>query len=372
MSVFRCFSINLGGNSNLKDETSRKNIKISVIIPVYNVEKYLQNCIDSLINQSFEDIEFIFVNDASPDNSLSILYENQKKYPDKIVVIDSKKNLRQGGARNLGIKAARGEYIGFVDSDDLVLKDMYRRMYDVIKNAELDVVFCQHSRIAEDFKDYNISNKELKAEVVFNDYLISLNDKKLNDQDITNLIIEPLGGVWAGLWRKSLLIENNIYFPENLRYEDNYWSALIKSQLKKLFFINDIFYLYRSNPISTVNARNQKYNYDRIKIEKMLLEEVKKRNLFEKYKVAWEYIFITRYVVNTVLIFIKKFDVIDSRTILNIVCDLEQEFPDWYNNPIFKTRLSFKEKLRVKKIVNYTRFYLMYKMMYKKLKITRR
>lgn len=92
--------------------------KISVIIPVYNVEKYLQTCIDSLLSQSMKEIEFIFVNDASPDGSLAILQENQRLHPDQIRIIDSKVNLKQGGARNLGIAAAQAPLIGFLDSDD--------------------------------------------------------------------------------------------------------------------------------------------------------------------------------------------------------------------------------------------------------------
>ena len=107
-----------------------KTVKLSVIIPVYGVEKYLQACIDSVVNQTMKDIEFIFVNDASLDGSLEILRENERKYPDLICVIDSKENLMQGGARNLGIRAARGEYVGFIDSDDFIHPEMYEKLYN--------------------------------------------------------------------------------------------------------------------------------------------------------------------------------------------------------------------------------------------------
>lgn len=90
---------------------------VSIIVPCYNVEKYLPRCIESLVNQTLEDIEIILVNDASPDNSIKIMKEYELKYPNKIKIIDSQINLRQGGARNLGIDIATGEFIGFVDSD---------------------------------------------------------------------------------------------------------------------------------------------------------------------------------------------------------------------------------------------------------------
>ena len=118
---------------------------ISVIIPVYGVEKYLQDCIDSLLNQTFANCEFIFVNDASPDNCLNILLENQEKHPDRIVIIDSKKNLRQGGARNLGIAAAHGDYIGFVDPDDFVAPDMFKTLYEQAINTGADATYVKDS-----------------------------------------------------------------------------------------------------------------------------------------------------------------------------------------------------------------------------------
>ena len=124
-------------------------INVSVIIPVYNVQDYLQDCIDSLLAQSLDKIEFIFVNDASPDNCLNILLANQKKYPEKIIVIDSKENLCQGGARNLGIKKARGEYISFLDDDDEYYPEKIEKQYKLYKsknnqNIRNDILLCKY------------------------------------------------------------------------------------------------------------------------------------------------------------------------------------------------------------------------------------
>lgn len=124
-------------------------IKVSVIIPCYNVERFLQDCIDSLLAQTLNDIEFIFINDASPDNSLDILLKNQYKYPGKIKVVDLKHNICQGGARNKGIEIARGEYIGFVDSDDMVLPEMYEMLYNEAALAKADAAFIQYANIGD-------------------------------------------------------------------------------------------------------------------------------------------------------------------------------------------------------------------------------
>lgn len=98
-------------------------IEVSIIVPVYNVEKYLNRCVESLLNQTYKNIEIILVNDASPDNSIAIMKEYEKKYPDIIKCIYLTKNVRQGGARNRGLKIAKGKFICFVDSDDWVDSD---------------------------------------------------------------------------------------------------------------------------------------------------------------------------------------------------------------------------------------------------------
>ena len=98
---------------------------VSIIVPVYNAERYLTECLGNIVNQTLQNIEVILVNDASTDGSLSLMRECEHQYPDKVRVIDSKENLGAGGARNLGIKMARGEYIGFADSDDMVDVTMY-------------------------------------------------------------------------------------------------------------------------------------------------------------------------------------------------------------------------------------------------------
>lgn len=114
---------------------------ISVIIPVYNVEKYLEQCLDSVINQNLQDIEIICVDDGSTDNSPSILEKFSSK--DNRIKIFSKENGGQASARNLGIKKAKGKYIAFVDSDDFIKEDMFVKLYDVAENNNLDIAMCK-------------------------------------------------------------------------------------------------------------------------------------------------------------------------------------------------------------------------------------
>ncbi|MDD4509937.1 MAG: glycosyltransferase, partial [Oscillospiraceae bacterium] len=122
--------------------------KISVIVPVYNVERYLRTCMDSLVNQTLEDIEIIVVNDGSPDNSLSILEEYEKKYAEKVSVY-SIENHGVSYARNYGADRAEGEYLLFVDSDDFVEPQMCEMLYEKAVNDGNDLVLCSRNNIYE-------------------------------------------------------------------------------------------------------------------------------------------------------------------------------------------------------------------------------
>ena len=116
-------------------------MKISVIIPVYNVEKYISKCLDSIVNQTLESIEIIVVNDGSLDNSQEIIDEYVKKYPKKVKSF-IKDNGGQGSARNIGLQHAKGEYISFVDSDDWLELNTLKEMYNLAKKNNSDVVIC--------------------------------------------------------------------------------------------------------------------------------------------------------------------------------------------------------------------------------------
>ena len=124
-------------------------IEVSVIVPVYNVERYLTQCLDSLVNQTLEAIEIIVVNDGTKDNSQSIIDQFQAQYPSKIRSF-FKTNGGLGDARNFGMQKATGEYIGFVDSDDYVEHDMYQKMYDLAQRDNLDLVVCGLEYFYED------------------------------------------------------------------------------------------------------------------------------------------------------------------------------------------------------------------------------
>ena len=170
---------------------------VSIIIPVHGTERFLQDCIDSLVSQTIKETELIFVNDASPDNCLKILYENKRRYPELITVIDSKENISQGGARNLGLKAAKGKYIGFCDSDDMVAPKMYESLYEKIEADSADVVFIQYASIGENTSYRDVTGDCLgkKWKPCFEwDECVLEQEEHPGDIDAEALLTHPIGG----------------------------------------------------------------------------------------------------------------------------------------------------------------------------------
>ena len=207
---------------------------VSIIVPVYNTSQYLDQCLESLVNQTFRDIEIICINDASTDNSLSIL-RKWEKIDNRIKIIDSEKNLRQGGARNLGLKIARGKYIGLVDSDDFVAKNMYEELISHSNNLSVDIVignnYCSYDgqEIIETFKNLNRWKdiNEIKQ-------LVTLYGCRM----VTNVL------------KKSLFFKNGLLYPERLAYEDNAIGVPLFLSAKTIRVVENtsLFYYYRIIP----------------------------------------------------------------------------------------------------------------------------
>ncbi len=333
--------------------------KVSVIIPVYNVEKYLQNCIDSLTAQTLEDMELIFVNDASPDGSLQILRENEKKNS-KIRVVDLKQNVRQGGARNAGIRIAAGEYIGFVDSDDFAAPDMYERLYLAAAAEQADAAFIQYKSVPDHatVAEWTKGEEPLTCDQHWSQEELSLSGKLLTAQDRETIMTSQIVHVWAGIYKRSMLTENDLFFPEKLRYEDNYWCTLMACYLNKAVLIPEVKYFYRVNPTSTVNVKNAAHFYDRITVEERLYEQMQSRGLLDTYHTAMECINIKRSAVNTFLTFASRFTTPDRKTMVGTVKSVKKRFPGWRKNKLFQKTMkqaSLKDRILAWMVLNFPR-----------------
>ena len=245
--------------------------KISIIIPVYNTEKYLVKCIDSLLYQSLEDIEIICVNDGSTDNSQKILDDYAKK--DKRIKVIHQKNKKQGAARNKGMEIATGEYIGYGDSDDWVDFDYFEELYIAAKKHNLDIALATNVRIGN-----GKTKKRLKIEK--EQVTLKLQDKldicnQFNNECPTNKI-----------YRREFLIKNNITWPEGIYCEDKIYT------LKAVFYANgivsvpDVNYYYFRRANSTVKSNNQS-KIDKNIAKKEVIKFLKENNANIRDKEIW-------------------------------------------------------------------------------------
>lgn len=262
------------------------NIKVSVIVPVYNSEKYLYKCLDSLVNQSLKEIEIILINDCSTDGSLEILKEYKEKYSDKIILINLKENKKPGGARNEGMKIAKGEYVGFVDSDDYVEIEMYEELYKIAKIEDYDMVDC------------GFDNKSMKKKV------LSTTENTWGELDIEkrgHLIAYP-GFLWSKIFKRNIFIDNDIKFREKVTFEDVDFLPVVMVYLKKVYASNLVLYYYTNNPKSITSDMKEDIQIkDKMKALRILINRFKELNVYEEYKdgitftIYNMYIYMVRY-----------------------------------------------------------------------------
>ncbi len=324
--------------------------EISVCVPVYNVAPYLQQCIDSLMSQTVGvETEYIFVNDASTDESGEILRRNQAAYPDKIRVLEHAENQGIGSVRNTAIQAAKGFYVGFVDSDDFVSPFMFETLYRNATETGADVAFIQYASVEADTQ-YNRKKLEAVGGGTTPDFswqhILRWHNRELTDEGRMDLLCYAGMSMSCGLWKKSVWDKNNLKFVPKLRYEDNYFVSLALCYVNKVAFVPEALYFYRKNPNSTVHAKNAPHQFDRIQIERELLAEVKRRNLFERYYPAWEYIYAFRYAFNTCTTFLNTYENPPVDVMREVCADLKNTFPDWRKNAYYQAITPQKRRLR--------------------------
>ena len=232
-------------------------MKLSVIVPVYKAEAWLNECVDSLLNQTLKDLEIILVNDGSPDRSGEIMADYAARFPETVRTL-TLSNGGQGRARNRGIELARGEYLGFVDSDDYVLPEMYETLCRVADSEGADIVDCEIEAFYE-----NGATERLRT----------WRDGKP---------IAAAGSACNKLFRRSTVGE--IRFPEGLKYEDFGFSAKLLLRSRKTVHLPDALYRYRVGQPSTMHNQNSRMNLDLLEIMEDLRESMdaeKDRDDFE-------------------------------------------------------------------------------------------
>lgn len=246
-------------------------VKVSIIVPVYNVEKYLKRCLNSLIKQTLQEIEIIIVNDGSTDNSLAICKEFENI--DKRIKVYSKNNEGLGLTRNYGISKCNGKYIAFVDSDDFVSLDFYEKMYTNIEENNTDAVFAEFRNHRNDGTDSVGEKNSFKEDIVSTkEYLYNIlhvKNESLYGKDYLNM------SVWRSLYKREIIEKYNIKFESERKFisEDILFNIDFCEVSNKISFQKDTYYYYCYNS----DSLTKKYKKNRFEMDLILYEEIIRR-----------------------------------------------------------------------------------------------
>lgn len=301
-------------------------MKLSIIVPVYNMVAggKLDFCIQSLLNQTIEDYEIIAVDDKSTDSSLAVLKAWEEKFPHKIKVIASPENRRQGGAKNLGLAAAAGMWLGFVDSDDWVTPDMYEKLLNRAEESGADIVGCDYTLVQEQTMipgKYSRNN--------------SLEQTGIADtQKHKKMIMDP-GSMVIKIYHRDIFFKNAIRFPEHIFYEDNAIAAITMLSAKRFEKVEEALYYYYQNSTSTVHTVSEERCRDRMQASAIYMEECKKRGFYEECKEEIDYKFFELFYKNTLFSYMQSCPKTKLSFIKEVKKGLVGQVPDFLKNQYY-------------------------------------
>lgn len=296
---------------------------VSIIVPVYNAEKYLKQCLDSLVSQTLQNIEIICVNDASLDDSLAILQEYESK-DSRVIIINLNENLRQGGARNKGMEKARAKYIAFVDSDDWVTKDIYEKLYTSAEESKADIVNCDY---------YDFYSNNMRKYVKYDSSIFDM------PRDIANkYFILSFPSPCHNLYKKTIFIENDIWFPEHTFWEDSAIMSLVFLLANKIIKVDEPLCYYRLNNNSTSHRKNDYRFFERLTGANLFLQNMKHYGFYEKYKEEIEYQFTNLTYSAIIWGCLNDFRPIEMRRLNIAKQEIKKNVPNFKSNVYFKSR----------------------------------
>lgn len=291
-------------------------MKVSVIVPIYNMEESLERCLDSLVGQTLQDMEVLLIDDGSTDSSALIMRDYANRYPSLFRLL-FKENGGQGSARNYGIGAARGDYIGFVDADDCVVPEMFEKMADAAYEGDADMVACDYCYIQDGRKQIKSLSKPL---------------------DGKGLFFDPWVAPWNKLYKRALLTENRILFPELRAYEDTAFFADSIPYIKKIVNIDEPFVIQYYRETSTMNSAQNERVLIIFDVIKYIIHFYKSRGLLDQY---WDYVeyFCSKIMLSSSILRICQVrNGMQRRKYLQLTLDeVNRLFPKYRNNRFFNT-----------------------------------
>lgn len=306
----------------MKSERNFDSIKVSVIVPVYNVEAYLERCLDSLVKQTLEEMEIIVVNDGTKDNSQAIIDRYAAAYPQKVISL-IKENGGLSDARNYGIPYAHGEYIGFVDSDDYLNVTMYQKLYDRAAETDSDIVVCGYYGIDENTETRRFFQRGSTLE-----FGVSLHENP-------KLLYTNAPYAWNKIYRRALFERTGIRFPKGKIYEDIATIYPLMLHANRISKVNEPLYYYilkREGAITATFSENILQMYDSLAI---MNEYYIREGAFEEFKEVLGFINLKHTILRFRDFTAYKDKDLQFKVVHKGFQHLDHYFDDWRRNKAF-------------------------------------
>ena len=327
-------------------------MKLSIIVPVYNMAAggKLAFCLDSLVQQTISDYEIICVDDASTDNSVEVLEQYSLEYPDKVRYVVHERNKRQGGAKNTGLSLAKGEWIGFIDSDDWISPDFYEKLLRKAEETGADMVGC----------DYNLVHEHTfeVGKIVQNN---GPEQAGVLDEEKHKSLIMRSGSMVIKIYRHQIIRENHLDFPEGIFYEDNCAGPVWSVYFKHFEKVNQPLYYYYQHDTSTVHYVTEEKCRDRMIAGEKLLMEMKQRGFLEQYHPEIEYRFTELYFENTLFSYMLGAKKKRLVFVEELKTGMQKAFPDFRENVYYQQYSESEHKEMINLLMDSTwKFYYLY------------
>lgn len=300
---------------------------ISIIVPIYNAEKYLNKCIDSLVNQTKKELEILLINDGSTDRSEEII----NSYQDSRIKYYKNKNQGIGKTRNFGIEKSTGKYIMFIDSDDYLDEKACEILYNKAENDKLEIVLCDF------YKLYDSGKLEEVKQPSFKNSSLKDNPKILNEN------LSP----WAKIYKRELIIKNDIKFIENLKYEDAPFVSIALDKARKIGKVDQCLNYYLVHENSETTIRDEKV-FDILEIVNIIRKYFKNKNYIKETLDKLTVRIITNYTIQQRMQKDKK---IGMKFIDEAFIYLKKEIPDYKNNKYYQDRGILRRTIEKSKLL---------------------
>ena len=264
---------------------------VSVVVPCYNASNYLEKCINHLLQQTIgvENIEIILVDDASTDNgaTLDIIMKYEQEYGDTVIAVSLEKNMRQGGARNIGISHATGEYLIFCDADDWLMPEALEHLYDAAREYDADVV---------EFRIKDIMDHRIEIDIVEKgkgSFLTEIDTEKKRKEFLLQVDEKLSLGSQKKLYRLSMLKENQIRFVEHRIFEEPSFMVPVRIFEKRHYFLDEELYICFLSPYSSMRGDWGEHKWDNPHVWRHLVNDLEARGLLKEYYSELEYLFMS-------------------------------------------------------------------------------